>query len=71
MVKTQNNYLLSPRSTGHVIEIWRASLSGDDWSIYSHPCNNTAIEYGDMHLLALPGTSKVLLVFREENSSGH
>ena len=54
MTKVSNGRIIRGRIKGHVIEVWGTTDKGSSWSLIGTVASNSAINFGDIILLALP-----------------
>ena len=65
ITRRADGVLLGGASTGHGITVWSSRDNGASWSVLGTVASNAAVDFGDVNLLAIPGTNTVFCAFRE------
>ncbi|HYO56376.1 phage capsid protein [Archangium sp.] len=65
IIRRSDGMLLGPRSSGHEIEVWASTNNGASWFRHGSVANNAAVDFGDVTMLRIPGTTTVFCAFRE------
>ncbi|RKG92193.1 exo-alpha-sialidase [Corallococcus terminator] len=65
ITRRADGLLIGGSSWGHGIDVWTSSNGGASWSLHGSVANNPNVEFGDVTMLAIPGTRTVFCAFRE------
>jgi hypothetical protein len=65
ITRRSDGVLLGGASTGHGITVWSSGDNGASWTVLGSVASNAAVEFGDVNMLAIPGTNTVFCAFRE------
>lgn len=65
ITRRSDGLLIGPRSNGHEIEVWASSNGGASWFRHGSVANNSAVDFGDVTMLRIPGTQTIFCAFRE------
>ncbi|AKT41141.1 hypothetical protein [Chondromyces crocatus] len=65
IIRRADGMLLGPRSSGHEIEVWASTTNGASWFRRGSVANNPAVDFGDVTMLRVPGTTTIFCAFRE------
>ncbi|WP_239470716.1 phage capsid protein [Archangium violaceum] len=68
IIRRSDGMLLGPRSSGHEIEVWASSNNGASWFRRGSVANNPSVDFGDVTMLRIPGTTTVFCAFREHSN---
>ncbi len=69
MAKCLDGSLVGGRSSGHEIEVLGSTDKGKTWARRGTVANNSAVDFGDVMFLGVPGTNTVYCAFREYNQA--
>lgn len=65
ITRRADGQLIGGASTGHGIAVWTSADNGVSWSAHGTVASNTAVDFGDVMMRAIPGTHTVFCAFRE------
>ncbi|PTL84880.1 phage capsid protein [Vitiosangium sp. GDMCC 1.1324] len=68
ITRRSDGLLLGGASTGHGITVWASRDNGASWYVHGSVANNPNVEFGDVTMLAIPGSHTVFCAFREFSS---
>ncbi len=65
ITRRSDGSLIGGASTGHGIAVWRSTTGGASWTLHGSVATNPAVDFGDVNMLAIPGTRTIFCAFRE------